>query len=191
MVDIKDLEEYWRDLRVGRVEFTAEADGPETVIDRAVGRFQEALPEIIKDAEFAYGAAGTGPLTRLLTNSLRVFAHALYEEQRRQDASLLIQLFLEGTGTLAPEDIKGFLQALPRQLIDRILARLEGTRNGLHALLSLEVLWRDRTLDRDYELRRDQDGKIVVTFYPKEVPVEMSFRLRELFGGNDLSDEKT
>lgn len=181
LVDINELEEYWRDLRVGKIAVTPSADGPETVIDRAVAKFQMALPDLLREAQFANNATGLGPLTNLLTESLRFFALSLYEEQRKQDVSLLIQLFLEGSANIGAEDLKGFLRALPRSVLDRVLNHTEGSRSGLHALLSLEVLFQDGMLEKDFEVRRDHEEKLVVTFYPKEVPEPVSFRLRELF----------
>jgi len=178
-IDVSDLEEYWKDVRIRKVEFRPEAPGPEAIIDRASDAARGAIlhlltlqGQVVLDAE---------RFTTILVDSMKLFAHALYEEQRRQDATFLIQLFLDGTGDLPSEDVKGFLQALPREVLERILARLEGTGHGLHALLSLELLWRDELLEQDYELKRDQDGKIVVTFYPKEVSEALSFRLRDLF----------
>ena len=84
-------------------------------------------------------------------------------------------------------EVKGFLRTLPRTLIDRILERLidnNGSRGtGLQALLTLEALYRDSDLDHDYELERDSNGKLVISFqldrHRNDGPV--SFRLRELF----------
>lgn len=58
LVDINELEEYWRDLRVGKIAVTPSADGPETVIDRAVAKFQMALPDLLREAQFANNATG-------------------------------------------------------------------------------------------------------------------------------------
>ena len=181
MIDTKDLEEYWRDLRIGKVEITPEAEGPESIIERATLRAQDELEVFIADLKLPADFRDPKNMGALITGCFRILAMALYEEQKKQDVSLLIQLFLEGTANLAADEIKGFLRAIPRVTVNSLLSRMGNSRSGLHALLSLEALFRDRSLERDYEIRRDHEGKLVVTFYPKEVPEAVSFRLRELF----------
>ena len=110
-------------------------------------------------------------LIGIVTLVAQAFVHALVDEQKKQDSTVLIQLFLESATSLAPDDLRGFLRALPRDMINRILIGLESQpHTGLQALLSIEALWRDRSLDRDYEIRREPDGKLVVSFFPSEAP---------------------
>jgi hypothetical protein len=184
MVDVKDLEEYWNDLRTHKIEITPEAEGPESVIDRAVIRVQEEVGKFIEASALPADFRDPKHLGPMFTGVFRILLRGLYEEQRKQDVSLLVQLFLEGAESLSPDEIKGFIQALPRPLINGILARMGNQRSGLHALLSVEALWRDRGSEEPgYDLRRDHEGKLVVTFYPKEVGEAVTFRLRELFEG--------
>lgn len=180
--DLSDeLEEYWRDLRIGKVVITPEAEGPEAVIDRASAKVEKEMVKLVtRDLAADYRAAPEKYFVPMLLKCFKLFAHALYEEQSRQDVSLLIQLFLESS-SLPAEDAKGFLRALPRGVINRILKELGNSKSGLHALLSIEALWRDRSLDRDYEVRRDPDGKLVISFHPREVGYPLSFRLKDLF----------
>jgi len=182
---IQDLEEFWDAVKVDRVQVRPEeADGPETVIDRALSRLSRDLPEILTKEHTGKSFQVPEHLTEILVTFARELLHNLYLEQQKQDVSVLIQLFLEVPG-LPALDVKGFVRTLPQDLLNRILVRLEERRRrtGLQALLSIEAMWRDRPLHQDYEVQKDTDGKLVITFFPLEHPGPLSFRLRELFVG--------
>jgi hypothetical protein len=195
---VEDIEEFWDAIRLERINIKPieEDDGPESVITDAITKMVSAFPTILYSkcngaldhlspdlhsrGSFVYY------LTMILTEFSRELLRTLMVEQRKKDASVLIQLFLEVPSMPALE-VKEFLRALPRTIIDRILARLidsNGSRGtGLQALLTLEALYRDSNLDHDYTLERDAEGKLIISFqldkHRDDGPV--SFRLRELF----------
>lgn len=178
----EEMEEFWRDIRVRMVEITPEAPGPESVIDRATERTLKILREPLLAKFSGERLEDPDTLIGILALAMQTYTQVLLEEQQKRDVTSVIQVFLEST-ELAPEDAKDFLRSLPRAMINRILTRLEGQpHSGLQALLSIEALWRDRSLDRDYEVRRDPNGKLVVTIYPREEPGGLRFFLRELLG---------
>lgn len=194
-----EIEEFWDAIRLERININKpieEDSGPESVINDAitemVTKFPTLLyskcnpaidhlsPDINSRGNFVYY------LTMILTEFSRELLKTLMVEQRKKDASVLIQLFLE-VPSMPAFEVKEFLRALPRTIIDRILTRLidsNGSRGtGLQALLTLEALYRDSNLDHDYVLERDSDGKLIISFqldkHRNDGPV--SFRLRELF----------
>lgn len=180
---IDDIERFWNVVRVHRVEASPEEKGPESVIEVALERLREELPKTL-----------TGYLNRNLnepwvfTNAVvdaaKILLTTLYQEQQKQDISLMIQLFLEVPKN-NPVETKGFIRAIPRTLIDKILLRMEKSKhqNGLQMMLSLEALFRDGQLHQDYEVTKETDNRIQIIFYPKERSGPLSFRLREMFIG--------
>jgi hypothetical protein len=183
LTDIQDLEEFWDVVKVDRVQVCPEeADGPEAVIDRALSKLDRDLPGILKKEYTGRTFQVPEHLIAILMIFARKLLNNLYLEQQQQDVSVLIQLFLE-VPSLPPIDMKDFIRSLPRDLLNRILVRLEERprKTGLQALLSIETMWRDRSLHQDYEVHKDGEGKLIVTFYPIEHPGPLSFRLRELF----------
>ena len=196
--NIEEIEEFWDAIRLERIQVKPieEDSGPESVISDAIAEMvvkfpstmytkcNQALDHLAPDpnsrGNFVYY------LTQILTEFSRELLKTLMVEQRKKDSSVLIQLFLEVPSMPAVE-VKEFLRALPRSIIDRILARLiesNGSRGtGLQALLTLEALYRDSDLDHDYVLEIDSDGKLIISFqldrHRNDGPI--SFRLRELF----------
>lgn len=198
--NIEDIEEFWNVIRLERINIKPieEDSGPESVINDAIAEVVKNFPGILyskcdqvldrlsNPADPNSKGLFVNNITLILTEFSRELLRALMVEQRKKDSSVLIQLFLEVPSMPAIE-VKGFLRTLPRTLIDRILERLidnNGSRGtGLQALLTLEALYRDSDLDHDYELERDSNGKLVISFqldrHRNDGPV--SFRLRELF----------
>ncbi|MFA6359070.1 MAG: hypothetical protein WCY09_10530, partial [Candidatus Omnitrophota bacterium] len=197
---VEDIEEFWDAIRLERINIKPieEDDGPESVITDAITKMVSTFPTILyskcspaldqltNPADPSSRGSFVYYLTMILTEFSRELLRTLMVEQRKKDASVLIQLFLEVPSMPALE-VKEFLRALPRTIIDRILARLidsNGSRGtGLQALLTLEALYRDSNLDHDYTLERDAEGKLIISFqldkHRDDGPV--SFRLRELF----------
>lgn len=184
MAEEDDFEEAWATIRVRGVDVVIpQAEGPESVIDRAISRAKEKyLSSPMMTSRTPYDEVFKHALPELLST----FAKTLFEEQRRQDSSVLIHLFLEASD-VPVEEVKGFVRALPRELIDKILARIStGPQTGLQALLSLEQLWRDRSLRKDYELQKMEDGEVRITCFPDQLHGRpLNFVLRELFPGSE------
>jgi hypothetical protein len=197
---VEDIEEFWNAIRLEKVNVKPieEGSGPESVIEDAIAHMVQTFPTVLFSNPKCYPAlehlapdmTARGNFayyfTTILTEFSRELLKTLMVEQRKKDSSVLIQLFLEVPSMPALE-VKEFLRALPRTIIDRILARLidnNGSRGtGLQALLTLEALYRDSSLDHDYVLERDSSEKLIISFqldkHRNDGPI--SFRLRELF----------
>jgi hypothetical protein len=178
-----DIERFWDVVRVHRVEVTPETKGPESVLDIALERLKVELPRVLegylnKDLSNAHN------YTNAVVDASKILFTALFEEQQKQDIGLMVQLCLEVPGK-NPIEIKEFLRAIPRILINKILLRMEGSKhkNGLQMMLSLEALFRDGQLHQDYEVTKERDNRLQIIFYPKEHTGPLSFRLREMFIG--------
>jgi len=183
MTLMDDIERFWDAVRVHRVEVAPEEKGPESVIDTALERLKSELPRVLE----GYGTKDLNTpcnFTNAFVDASRILLATLFEEQQKQDISLMIQLFLEVPGK-KPEEIKEFLKSIPRTIIDKILLRMEMSKHpcGLQMLLTLEALYRDGSLHQDYEVTKETDNRIQIIFYPKEHRGQLSFRLREMFIG--------
>lgn len=178
-----DIERFWNVVRVHRVEATPETKGPESVIDTALDRLKTELPKVL-EGYWDRDLSRHSVFTNAVVDASRILLTALFEEQQKQDISLMVQLFLEVPGK-SPIEIKEFLRALPRTLVNKILIRMESNKHqcGLQMMLALEALFRDGSLHQDYEVTKEKDNRLVITFYPKERPGPLSFRLREMFIG--------
>ena len=184
LVDITDIERCWDSIRIHRVELEPDAEGPESVIDKALERVREELPALLTAATGGKDLATPEAYIEGFITAARLLLHTLVEEQSKQDVSVLVQLFLE-VPKKPVADIKDFIRSLPKPILDRILIRLEKTsrRTGLQMLLSLESKFRDNLLHQDYEVTKGLNDQIQIIFYPKEINEPLNFRLRDLFTG--------
>lgn len=183
VTSIEDIERFWNLVRVHRVEASPEEKGPESVIDMALERLQAELPDILR-GYFNKNFNDPTMFTNAMVAAAKILLTALYQEQQKQDISLMIQLFLE-VPKKSPVEIKDFIRAIPRTIVDKILLRMERMKhqNGLQMMLSLEALYRDGQLHQDYEVTKETDNRLQIIFYPKERSGPLSFRLREMFIG--------
>lgn len=180
-----ELEGYWRDLRVKAVEVSSKKTSLEQMLDAAAAATLTDLQEWQKTPDFNSGNGTSGQIAKSVVRGLRSFMGNWYEAQKKQDLGILIEIILEGQD-VSVEDLKGFVRALPRSIINRILGELQGQATGLHALLSIEALHRDGSLRNDYTLRIDMNKKLVVSFHPKQEDGSLTFTLQELFPGPNL-----
>jgi hypothetical protein len=184
VLDIQEVESFWDAVRVRSIKIQPveqEDEGPEVIINRALAVVTEKFPAIM-DRDFLGASLTSEVLTRVLTAFAREMLTALFEQQRKSDSSVLIQLFLE-VPSMSPIEVKAFLRTLPREFVNRILLRLEKNdkKTGLQALLSVEAMYRDQLLHQDYEVERTSEGTLVVTVHPENQGGALSFRLREMF----------
>lgn len=187
MADISsmdDIERFWNAVRVHRVEAAPEVKGPESVIDLALSRLKTDLPSTLS-GYLNKDLSHPSVFTDAIVDASKIILTTLFEEQQKQDISLMIQLFLEVPGK-SPVEIKEFMRALPRTLINKMLLRMELSKQpcGLQMMLTLEALFRDGSLHQDYEVVKEQENRLTVIFYPKEQKGPLSFRLREMFIGS-------
>lgn len=184
---VKDIEEFWQDVRVRSVSLAVreeEAEGPEAVFARASKAFMRVAPSMLRKEFTGKDGTDTDVICAMFARMSEVFISALIEQQKKQDISVVIQLFLEAS-SVPPEDVKDFLRGLPRGVLNRMLIHAEetpnGRRSGLHALFSIEALYRDNDLREDYEIGRESDGTLLITMTPNGQSAPLNFRLRELF----------
>ncbi len=117
---MEDIEKFWNKVRVHRVEVTPQMEGPESILDRAFARMELELDKVINDRV----TGGTyDHIKKAIVVAAKTLVTSLYEEQQNQDISLVVQLFLEAPDK-PPDEIKAFIRALPRTLLDKILIRM-------------------------------------------------------------------
>lgn len=184
MAEDNDLETYWAEIRqaprsiklvTGAVSNVRE--GLEIAAAKTSHDLQEKFKEMVgKPIDLAF-------LSNLVGGGVELFLKNWYEDLRRRDVSSLVEVVLEGQ-TLPVEELKGFIRALPKSLLDRVLKEggLGSVGSGIHGLLAVEWHFRQAS-GRDYELRRDPtDDKLVVTAYPNSLNGgAITFRLDEKF----------
>lgn len=169
-----DLETYWNDLRKGQPEIKLAGNDLPSILEVATARTTSDLREWRKKLP------GTPGLEELVAKGIETFWHHLTTDTKRFDIVGLIEIILSVQGLPAPE-LKAFVRALPRTLLERIVqSDLGVTAGGIHALLSLEVLFRDDR-ESDYTLTTIQTGGIEVTVRPRNREGELRFRLDESF----------
>lgn len=178
MLEELDLEAYWDDLRVKRSNGGSEINaGLHSAATKATAdlaaQFRQYEGKTLTGDDFA----------KIVGSGLQLFMRHWYEELRRQDSASLVGLVLGGQD-MTPEELKGFIRALPLSLLKRIAKEglVGGLASGTHALLAVEADFRENA-GRDYELRRDGlDGKLLVTMYPARLNgAPLSFKLDEKF----------
>ena len=179
----EDLEQFWNALRGSKVSVQhTDSGGPEATLDKVIDSFETkfAMESILRSSHLNSKVDIEG-LTPILLTFARTLLHSLYQEQRKQDISVLIQLFLEAPQKPVAE-VKEFIRALPRPLLDRVLLRLSEAKHhtGLQTLLSLETIFRDKGLQKDFDITAENDS-VTITFYPVEQTGPLRFKLRELF----------
>jgi hypothetical protein len=185
MVD-EPLEDFWAAVRVAQIEVKKEVTfpGPEESFAKAAESFMKEAPALLDSKWRHQDVSAFEVISGMWADMAKLFLTQWLEAQKNTDISLVIQLFLEGP-KVPSEDVKGFIRALPLDVLHRIHLRMEAQpdqqRSGLHALLSVEQLFREGVLQDDYELSRDLAGTLVVTMYPAGHSGPLNFRLRELF----------
>jgi hypothetical protein len=185
-----DFEDFWADLRARKKP--ASKDTIQIVGPRAsdVGGM---LNIVCEKASFElsqkYSALlGGRPLTTeiladLVSTGVRVFMEKWHEGLRGHDLAGLIEIVLEGQ-SLSPDEMRGFVRALPQSLLQRIASSALGSATGIHGLMAVEFARRQGEV-QDYVLRSDS-GKVVVEFVNRGGQ-QASFYLDETFKINESS----
>ena len=176
-----DLERFWKRLRPPRPEEPESEPKGKTwdlrgALYRAGERANLEMEEAFKDLDRRL-------VSKVATAAVQIFLEAWYDELRQGDTVSLIGVVLEGRD-LTLEELKGFVQALPRSLLQRICDFPGPRASGLQALLAIENE-RRKNNGPDYLLSRDPaDGKLIVTFYPTAaLGRAVTFKLDETFEG--------
>lgn len=177
-----ELEEFWEDLR--RTD-----DKTIVPVHTEASNFKGQLllaSETTKfDMQMKFGKRdGLSPelLNEIVSVTIDTALKRWYDGIRQQDLAGLIEIVLEGQqNRMTPDELTGFLQALPISLLTRILenAVTETTGTGVHMLLALEK--NRRSSGQKYELR-SAGGSIFVKWVSPQGEIE--FNLYEKY---DLS----
>lgn len=128
-------------------------------------------------------ALTTEVLSKIISDGVKTFMEKWFEGLRNQDTSGLIEIVLEGQ-RLPPAEIQGFVQALPRSLLDRILKSAIASGTGIHALVALEKYRREGRQDYTIETI---NGQVQVRFTPPGRG-EITFGLYEQFDLEERQD---
>lgn len=137
-----DLEDYWRDLRPKQLVEVVRTKGSDldgmlttaaekTIFDlaQAVNKKYDQKPVT---GEMLADIVGTG---------IRIFMQKWRDALTNQNLTGLIEIVLEGQH-LTPEEMLGFVQALPISILQRIADSAVGSGTGTHGLMSLEFIRR-------------------------------------------------
>lgn len=187
--DWQDLQECWKELR---------PQSPISLVTTRVSDLQSQLTIVAAKTTFELSKYSndkhrnqpiTGEmLTDITAKGIEIFMQKWFEHLRSQDLAGLIEVVLEGQH-LSPNEMKGFLMALPQGLLERITNAAIGTVTGVHALVAFEVHRRKRNIT-DYSLIKEGQ-RTRVDFQDPIRRLTVSFYLDEAFEGlpkNDLDD---
>ena len=177
--DDSDLAEYWADLRPAPPQVRLSGNNLPSLQEMAVAQtvqdmqaWAQKSPHLIRNETF---------VAELVNRTITTHQDHLTRNAKRYDITGLIEVILS-VQNLSAIELKGFVRALPRSLLERIVqADLGATAGGIHALLSLEVLFREGR-ESDYQLTALPSGGIQVSLRPRSRPGEiLQFRLDETF----------
>lgn len=135
----EELEDYWDDIR---------ATSPLRIVKNDLdGQLQlaaeKAAFDLAREFDEHAGKTLTGELFgKMVAMGVRQFMKHWREGLKSHDLAGLIEIVLEGQD-LSPDELQGFVQALPASLLKRVAASAVGTANGLHGLMGVEVARRD------------------------------------------------
>lgn len=166
-----DFEEDWTDV--------AKANWPPIRLTKAstlLGSLETACQEAAIDfrvsfQEFAGQTVSTDLLGKMIAKAVPLFMARWVESLKGYNLAGLIEVILDGQD-LEPDEMKGFIRAIPRSVISRICDSEVGTWTGVHALMGVENAWRRGQLQEDYILARDpgSGNRIFFEFKPSNRP---------------------
>lgn len=121
-----------------------------------------------------------GVLAELMTKTVALFMEKWQEGLRGQNLSGLIEIVLEGQN-LSPDEMRGFLGALPDSLLQRILDSGIQSKSGtgIHGLIAMERHMRARSI-RNYAIAKEF-GRVYVEFDDPKHGAKVKFFLDEVF----------
>jgi len=175
----EDLEEYWNELRPKPL---VQAEWPSS-LEAALDMACEQTLYDLKNSMRHYLVENEVMMAHYtLDRGVRGLKTNWLNELAGKNATGLIEFILRDAG-LTPREMRDFVQALPRSLLNKICASTFNTANGIHALMGVEVARREYNL-RNYSLTRE-GGRIRVNFTREGE--EVTFYLDE---GFDLIEER-
>ena len=166
-----DFSEDWQDLLPGLMTIREERltkqleeaskVAQQKVLDAIAETSKSELAKRLRE-EFPPGSPLTQEnMAHMIALGVKLFMESWLETLKSSDLAGLIELVLEGQD-LSPEEVKGFVRALPTSMIDRIVGSALGTASGAHALFALESHRRKGSLGKDYEILKLQNGRLAI-----------------------------
>lgn len=178
MSDDDGLEDYWEAVQsrhLIKVVRNRAADFREQ-LELASAKAAFEMQQVA--AEYVNRPLDPATLSKLLAQAVKIFMEKWYEGMRGQNLAGLLELVLEGQDLSLPE-LKGFVQALPATMLDRVVQSAVGsTGSGVHLILAMELHMRKRNI-RDYTLGREA-GRLFIEFIDPKRDAHIKFFLDEV-----------
>jgi len=150
-----DLESSWADLGIGSPILlsagirASNIKGSMTLAsEKAIFKLREIIGE-----KYSEQTLTADTLAEIVGVGVRTFVEHWYDELRSQNLAGLVEVVLEGQ-KLSPTQIKGFVHALPNDLVEKIARSEVHSANGYHGLMALEHHRRIKTIE-NYEVGLD------------------------------------
>lgn len=182
MADDIDFEEDWDLIRQkspirlvgtrggdidGQVELAAT-----TALADTIRQIQE-----LADAECRNAPVTPEVFARFINIGVNNFMKSWHQQLRGVGLPGLIEIVLEGQ-QLPPQEMKGFMEALPTSFLRRVAESAVGSASGTHGLVALEYHRRMGAIS-SYEMGEDK-GRVWVRFAPSP-GISLTFFLDEPF----------
>lgn len=177
-----DLQDYWKEIRPKStiILVSGRASDMRSHLEMAAAKASAKLAKYTNDKHSHQMITGE-VLADVAVQGVALFMEEWNNSLKSQNLAGLIELVLEAQD-LSPSEMRGFLQALPLSLIDRMLDSSIGTVPGVHALVALEKHMRTKSI-RDYTLSKE-GLRIRVDFIDPVRQIPLSFYLDEAFQGH-------
>lgn len=177
MSDDDNLEDYWEAVQSRHLI--------KVVRDRAAD-FREQLEiasakavfEMQTMSKYVNQPLDAANLSKLLADAIKIFMEKWYEGMRGQNLAGLLELVLEGQD-LPLSELKGFVQALPVSMLERVVRSAVGSSgSGIHLVMAMELHMRQRNIT-DYTLDREA-GRLFIEFVDPKRDAHIKFFLDEV-----------
>lgn len=151
-------------------------------LDKKTKKAKEDTSDNKSEAKVFLLSSQESVLEEITAQVIQTFLKNWLGDLRKKDFSYLLGFILEGQN-LPVVELKAFMQALPQTLLKKMVGAYPDTANGVYGLAAIELNRRDGILE-SYELQRDSDGHLRVTFYDRRTRQDISFTLNESFAVN-------
>jgi hypothetical protein len=176
----QDLEECWAAVR---------RKSPIRLVSDKASNIEDALTLACEKTSFLLAQKfkswvgqpiTTERMVQMISHAVQIFMEQWHEGLRNQNLAGLIEIVLEGQD-LPPDELQGFIRALPKSLLERIARSALGSATGVHGLLAIEHAFR-KTGVPVYTIARDPGSanRICVSFTDTD-DQQVKFFLDETF----------
>lgn len=178
MADDLELEEFWQDLRP-RGSITTVSGRPTDLKSQLLLASEQTAFEVAQRQLVLQGQFLTADgISKIVADVVQTFFRKWLDNIRSQNLSGLIAIVLEGQKNhLTPEEMLGFIRALPESILDKILDSAINSGTGVDGLIALEKHRRRGGPDYNVET---VSGEVIIRFFTPEGR-EVQFGLYESF----------